>query len=115
MFRGATVSRRGGRSWREPELCRGCRCSVEPWQALCDACWRLLPAARKRAIVEAKARKAAHLVSAAVRAAAAWLKEHGPAAEAARRCGERDAGGPSAQLRTGLAVGGGHEQIEALE
>jgi predicted amidophosphoribosyltransferase len=84
------VTRRGGRQWRDPELCRGCRGDVESWQALCGTCWGRLPFDLRNRISAARRDRAPHLVSAAVTAAAAWLKEHSPAQLAARMLGERE-------------------------
>lgn len=62
---------------------------IARWKRLCDGCFRRLPFDRRRAIAEAGEARAAHLVSQLSIEAAQWLREHSPAAEAARRTGER--------------------------
>lgn len=71
-------------------IARGCGCEIPPWKRLCDACFRRLPFDQRRAIAQAGEDRAPHRVAALVREAAAWLERHSPAAEAARRLGEKD-------------------------
>lgn len=82
--------RRGGRRFREPELCRGCRGPLQSWQSLCDGCWRLLPWDKRGPIAQARSARAPHLLADAVMAAVEWLREHAPAKLAARVTGERE-------------------------
>jgi predicted amidophosphoribosyltransferase len=84
------VRRSTARQWREPTLCAHCRSTVPHWKRLCDSCWSLLPWPRRRAIIDARDAKAPHLVTARVLDAAEWLKQNSPAAQAARRMGERE-------------------------
>jgi len=74
----------------EPSLCltSGCGAAIPRWKRLCDACWSRLPRARRAAIIEARQSHAPHRVTALSEQAALWLKQHSPAAEAARRTGE---------------------------
>lgn len=83
------MARRRSRQWREPVLCAHCRSSVVR-PGLCDTCFGLLPWPRKKKLIDARADKAPHLISLAISEGVDWLKHHGPAAEAARRAGERD-------------------------
>jgi len=101
--------RRPPKPWAEPSLCCACRCSVPRWQRLCDLCWRLLPAARRAEIRDAREREAWHLVAERVRAAADWLRRHGPAAQAARVCGEREHEVSGGELAHSAAEGWGAE------
>lgn len=75
-----------------PNRCvaRGCGREIPKWKRLCDGCWRRLPFDQRRAIAQAGEARAPHRVAQLVTDAAAWLAEHAPAAEAARRMGERD-------------------------
>jgi hypothetical protein len=75
---------------RPPNLCiaKGCGREIPRWQRLCDPCFRRLPFDRRRAIAEAGQAKAPHIVARLTAEAAAWLADHTPAAEAARRMGE---------------------------
>lgn len=82
--------RRGGRTYPEPELCRGCRGRIERWQAICDRCWGRLPHDKRKPIMDARRDRAPHLVSGAIIAAVAWLRDHDPADLAARVTGERE-------------------------
>ncbi|HEY1605600.1 MAG TPA: hypothetical protein VGF77_08365 [Allosphingosinicella sp.] len=69
-------------------IVRGCGAAVPRWKRLCDAHWRLLPFDQRRAIAVAGQEKAIVRVSELSLAAARWIAEHSPAAEAARRMGE---------------------------
>lgn len=79
---------------RRPERARhqclvmGCGAEIAGWKRLCDACFRRLPFAQRKAIAEAGQARAPHILSKLAITAAAWLEEHSPAAEAARRIGE---------------------------
>lgn len=77
---------------REPHLClvQGCETMIPGWKRLCDSCFRRLPFAQRKAIAEAGQARATHIVSQLAIEAATWLEEHSPAAETARRLGERD-------------------------
>lgn len=85
------MTRHRARRWREPTLCAHCRGTIPSWQRLCAGCWRLLPWSFRQPILDAREAKAPHRVATGVVNAVQWLKAHSPAAEAARRQGERDA------------------------
>lgn len=72
---------------REPATrpCLACAGRIATWKLLCDACLKALPWARRRALLDAPR----HLKFSEAQGAAAWLAEHGPAAEAVRRMGEK--------------------------
>jgi hypothetical protein len=76
----------------EPRTCLtpGCGAAIAAWKRLCDPCFARLPRPRRKAIIEARQARAPHLVQQHSRAAAEWLAKHSPAAEAARRLGERE-------------------------
>ena len=76
---------------RQVHICqaRGCRAEVGRWKRFCGVHWKLLPFAQRKAIAEAIEARALHVVARLAGDGAAWLEEHGPAAEAARRIGER--------------------------
>jgi hypothetical protein len=68
-----------------------CRAPIPRWKRFCDACWRLLPAAQRSALVAAqKAGRFTQLDSLAIEAGD-WLRDHNPAAAAARRLVEGEA------------------------
>jgi len=73
---------------REPRACltAGCGTMLPHWKLLCDACFKRLPWPRRRALLDAPV----HLRFERGREAATWLAANTPAAEAARRMGERD-------------------------
>lgn len=75
---------------RRPDpVCLACGSArMQPWQRICGACWKLLPFERRRAIAEAGQERKRHVVAGLAADAARWLKQHSPAAEAARRTGE---------------------------
>ncbi|MGE0178966.1 MAG: hypothetical protein AB7O91_03995 [Sphingomonas sp.] len=78
---------------REHSRCcivRGCGARIAGWKWLCDRHFRALPFDRRRQIAEAGQARAPHVVSRLAMEGAAWLAEHSPAAEAARRIGERE-------------------------
>ncbi len=81
---------RGGRKWDEPHLCASCRSTIPHWKRLCDACWRLLPWGKRKPIMDARDARAPHILASRVAEAVGWLRNHSPAAEAARRQGERE-------------------------
>lgn len=72
----------------EPQRCAvpGCPCLIPRWQRICGAHFKQLPWDLRKALAEAPP----HLRVDRTREAVAWLAEHRPAAEAARRMGERD-------------------------
>lgn len=80
-------------SRRSAILCANpvCRAPIPQRQHFCRSCWRLLPAERRVALVEAKSRGQFAAVSALAIEGGAWLRDHNPAAEAARRLGEGEA------------------------
>lgn len=84
------MTRGRARRWDEPQLCAHCRGTIPRWKRLCDTCWSLLPWSVRKPILDARDAKAPHIVAARVADASAWLKRHSPAAEAARRLGERE-------------------------
>jgi hypothetical protein len=75
-----------------PRTCANplCGVAIERWQRVCNACFRRLPPEQRTALIEA--RRGGHFaaLSRLAIAAGAWLREHEPAAETARRLGERD-------------------------
>ena len=76
---------------RPPRPCIACSSTnLEGWQRLCGPCWRRLPWANRRAIAEAMSDRNVAKVAQLAIEAAKWLQEHTPAAETARRLGERD-------------------------
>lgn len=85
--------RRGRRPRRsDPHACAvtGCGQVIPGWQRICTPCFKRLPFDRRRAIAQAGEAKATHIVAQLVTDAVAWLGIHSPAAETARRMGERD-------------------------
>lgn len=76
---------------RAAAACRapGCGREIPGWQRICTPCFRRLPFDRRKAIAEAGEAKAPHLVAQLCIEAVAWLGEHPPGAETARRMGER--------------------------
>ncbi|WP_152680144.1 hypothetical protein [Sphingomonas paucimobilis] len=66
----------------------GCGQTRRQWQAVCDGCWRLLPGDHRATIRKTRAAGAKHLEARASIAAANWLNEHSPQAQAARRVGD---------------------------
>lgn len=101
----------------EPRACMACGAAIAAWKRLCDGCFRRLPWPRRRAICEARAARAPHLVHQHSRDAAAWLAEHSPAREAARRLGEgEDEGSAARRLGEGdFSRGDAETQREAAE
>jgi hypothetical protein len=69
-------------------IVRGCGAELPRWKLLCDVHFRRLPFDQRRAIAQAGQEKAFVRVAELARAAATWLADHSPAAEAARRMGE---------------------------
>ena len=77
---------------QQPHICLtpGCGRSIERWKRLCNSCWCRLPFDQRKAIAAAMSDRATHIVTRLAAAAAEWLTRHSPAAEAARRLGERE-------------------------
>lgn len=66
--------------------CSGTR---QHWEATCPACWARMPFDKRDAITAARRAKNKATEAAASIDAVTWLEQHSPAAEAARRMGER--------------------------
>lgn len=70
--------------------CRaGCGRVRQPWADFCRACWRRLPDDVAGALIAARQAKVPHRIARTSIAAMDWLRVHSPAAEAARRIGEK--------------------------
>lgn len=68
-----------------------CGRAIERWQRVCGGCWKQLPFAHRKALIEARQAKDFLSLSRLAIEAGAWLRDHSPAAEAARRLGEGEA------------------------
>jgi hypothetical protein len=66
-------------------LTAGCGATIPGWKLICDLCLGRLPWQRRRALLDAPP----HLKIDEAKASAAWLADNSPAAQAARRMGER--------------------------
>jgi hypothetical protein len=75
---------------RPNPTCANPRCGrvIERWQRLCNACWKRLPRGHRSALIEARSSGSVTALSSLAHEAGAWLRDHDPAAEAARRLGE---------------------------
>jgi hypothetical protein len=68
--------RRKRRAVAADRACLACHGSTgSTWKWLCDACFALLPFARKKEICEARAERAPHRVFGLSRGAAEWLQD----------------------------------------
>jgi hypothetical protein len=65
-----------------------CGCAIERWKRICDPCWSRLPRGHRQALIAARASGQVATLSRLSHAAGAWLRDHDPAAELARRMGE---------------------------